>query len=213
MTTVTRRSLLGGMAATGALAASGTVAGKASAATTSRLPPTVDVIVVGGGVSGLVATRKLAMAGRRVLLLEARDRVGGRTLNHTLANGSVIEAGGAFVGPTQNRVLALIDELGIKTFKEYTQGDNVYVANGLPPMRYTGTIPLCYPRAVVNDDWKYRPPAADGGTVAFQIDGRTVLIRSTTGDFPIPEGLHVVIPAGGAHDRYGNTNPDPIQIR
>jgi hypothetical protein len=170
MTTVTRRSLLGGMAATGALAASGTVAGKASAATTSRLPSTVDVIVVGGGVSGLVATRKLAMAGRRVLLLEARDRVGGRTLNHTLANG-------------------------------------------LPPMRYTGTIPLCYPRAVVNDDWTYRPPAADGGTVAFQVDGRTVLIRSTTGDFPIPEGLHVVIPAGGAHDRYGNTNPDPIQIR
>jgi monoamine oxidase len=64
----------------------------------------------------------------------------------------VIEAGGAFVGPTQNRVLALIDELGIKTFKEYTQGDNVYVANGLPPMRYTGTIPpdpLILPDAAV----------------------------------------------------------------
>jgi neutral ceramidase len=81
-----------------------------------------------------------------------------------------------------------------------------------PEVRGTA-VGLRYPRAVVNDDWTYRPPAADRGTVAFQVDGRTVLVRSTTGDFPIPDGAHVVIPAGGAHDRYGNTNPHPIQIR
>jgi monoamine oxidase len=74
------------------------------------------------------------------VLLEARDRVGGRVLNHTLANGSVIESGGAFVGPTQDHILALATELGVQTFKEYAQGDNVYVS-GILTMRYTGTIP------------------------------------------------------------------------
>ncbi|GDY30087.1 flavin monoamine oxidase family protein [Gandjariella thermophila] len=136
-----RRNLLGGIAAAGALAATGGLTGTASASTTGRLPSTVDVVVVGGGISGLVAARRIAAAGPSVLVLEARDRVGGRTLNHTLANGSVVESGGAFVGPTQDRVLALLAELRIQTFKEYAQGDNVYVANGLPPQRYTGTIP------------------------------------------------------------------------
>lgn len=140
-----RRGLLGGLLATGTIAAAGAVAMPArwaSAATTGgRLPSTVDVAVVGAGISGLVAARRLAAAGRSVAVLEARDRVGGRVLNHPLSNGSVVESGGAFVGPTQDRILALAKELGVATFKEYASGDNVYIANGLPPMRYQGTIP------------------------------------------------------------------------
>jgi monoamine oxidase len=142
-TSISRRGLLGA-AGTGTLAAAGTLLaapGVASAETTSgNLPSTVDTVVVGAGISGLVAARQIARAGRSVLVLEARDRVGGRVLNHTLANGSVIESGGAFVGPTQDHILALAAELGVQTFKEYAQGDNVYISGSIT-MRYTGTVP------------------------------------------------------------------------
>jgi monoamine oxidase len=141
--TFSRRHLLGGLVGAGAVAVGGTLggsAGTASAASTGSLPSTVDVVVVGGGISGLVAASDVVQAGRSVLLLEARDRVGGRVLNHTLANTSVVESGGAFVGPTQNHILALARQLGVATFKQYDQGDNVYVANGTTT-RYTGTVP------------------------------------------------------------------------
>ena len=67
--------------------------------------------------------------GTRCWSLEARDRVGGRVLNHRLSGGSVIESGGAFVGPTQDRILALARELDVPTFKEYAAGNNVYVSS------------------------------------------------------------------------------------
>lgn len=117
--------------------------GQAAEASTSSgsLPASVDVVVVGGGLSGLVAARKLVASGKSVLVLEARGRVGGRLLNHTLTNGSVIESGGAFVGPTQDHVLALAKALKIETFKEYITGKNVYVSKTLGRLEYTGTVP------------------------------------------------------------------------
>src|SRR5260370_971529 len=138
-----RRRWLGGLAGGGAATVGGGLAPfarRAAAAGSTPLPSTVDIVVVGGGISGLVAARQVANAGRSVLLLEARDRVGGRVLNHTLTNGSVIESGGAFVGPTQDNILALAAELGVATFKEDAQGDNVYVSGGTTT-RYTGTVP------------------------------------------------------------------------
>jgi monoamine oxidase len=70
----------------------------------------VDVVVIGAGLAGLVAARDLQRAGRSVVVLEARDRVGGRTLNQELGGGKVVEAGGQWIGPTQDRLAALADE-------------------------------------------------------------------------------------------------------
>ena len=91
---------------------------------------TVDVVVVGAGFAGLTAARRLQQEGRSVVVLEARDRVGGRILNHTFADGTIVELGGQWVGPTQDRVLALADELGVGTFPSYEQGDNLLGVDG-----------------------------------------------------------------------------------
>jgi monoamine oxidase len=74
---------------------------------------------VGAGFAGLVAARDLVRAGRSVVVLEARNRVGSRVLNHDLGDGKVIEVGGQWVGPIQDRVYALAGELGIETFPTY----------------------------------------------------------------------------------------------
>lgn len=144
---LSRRSVLGGAGALGALTATGQLLTPAAADAAGRrgaLPRKVDVVVVGGGLSGLVAARNIRRKGRSVLVVEARDRVGGRILNHELRNGSVIESGGAFVGPTQGHIKRLAKELRVKTFKEYVAGNNIYVKQtpaGGTAIPYTGTIP------------------------------------------------------------------------
>jgi monoamine oxidase len=90
---------------------------------------TVDVAVVGAGLAGLTAARRLAAGGVSVLVVEARDRVGGRVVGHTLG-GTVVEMGGQWVGPRQSEILALIDELDLETFPTYDRGDALTVLDG-----------------------------------------------------------------------------------
>ena len=125
--TLTRRQLVGAGAAGAALLATGAVPARAARSRTRR----ADVCVIGAGLSGLTAARALVAADRTVVVLEARDRVGGRTLNASLGGGRVAELGGEFAGPTQDRILALARAVGVKTFATYNAGSNVQVAAGV----------------------------------------------------------------------------------
>jgi monoamine oxidase len=99
-----------------------------------------DVCIVGAGFAGLVAARDLLTAGRSVVVLEARDRVGGRVLNHKIGDGKVIEVGGQWVGPTQDRMYLLAEQLGIGTFPTYETGDSL-ASIERKRYRFTGDVP------------------------------------------------------------------------
>lgn len=92
--------------------------------------PTPDVVVVGAGLAGLAAARDLVRAGRSVTVVEARDRVGGRIVNHTFDDGTVVEIGGQWVGPTQDRILALAGEVGVATYPTYDTGELITARGG-----------------------------------------------------------------------------------
>lgn len=76
-----------------------------------------------------MAARNLLRQGKRVVLLEAQDRVGGRVKGGKLA-GHAVDVGGMWVGPTQTRLLALIKEYGFHTTPQFERGKAVSLLNG-----------------------------------------------------------------------------------
>jgi monoamine oxidase len=119
----------------GAAAAAASLRGpgfvRAAVADSSQSVSQVRVVVVGAGLSGLMAARELRRRGEEsFVVLEARDRVGGRTLNMPIGDRHVVEVGGEWIGPGQDAIAALIRELGIGAYDHYYEGDTTYDIEG-----------------------------------------------------------------------------------
>ncbi len=108
-----------------------------------------DVCVVGAGYAGLTAAWRLQGAGRSVVVLEARDRVGGRVWTVDRPEGGVLERGGGWIAPKHDAFRALLDEFGIATYKTYDAGHHLLVGEG-KIRRYKGLIPKISPWAVIS---------------------------------------------------------------
>ena len=111
-------------------------------------PMAHDVVVIGAGLAGLTAARQLTRAGFDVVVLEGRDRVGGRTFSGTLA-GVPVDRGASFVGPTQDAVRALAAELGCPTTATHHDGANLIRWRGTV-RPYRGTIPKLGPLGLLD---------------------------------------------------------------
>jgi monoamine oxidase len=108
-----------------------------------------DVIIIGAGLAGLTSARELIRAGKSVLVLEARDRVGGRLLTREVMPGVHLDLGGQWIGPTQDRVAALAHEFQLQTFPTYNLGHHTLFANN-KISHYKGTIPNLGLRALLD---------------------------------------------------------------
>ena len=117
-----------------------------------------EVLVVGAGYAGLQAARDLRRRDVDVLVAEGRHRVGGRVWTETTASGAVVDHGGQWIGPGQDDLQALADELAVGTFPTYTAGEAVEVRHG-GRSTYGGLIPMSDPAA-----------AAEGVEAIFDLD-------------------------------------------
>ena len=103
-----------------------------------------DVVVIGAGLAGLYAARKLKRAGVSVAVLEARSRVGGRVHSERVNDHLTIDLGAQFIGDSQRRLSALVDEIGLTRVSPYTRGKTAFVTKpGARPVLKSGDdVPL-----------------------------------------------------------------------
>jgi monoamine oxidase len=104
---------------------------------------TVDVAIIGGGLSGLSAARRLRAGGRSVTVLEARERVGGK-MRTDIIDGHRADLGAHWIGPTQDRIAALARELGVHVERQHLEGKAVLVSGGRR-RTFSGSLPPLSP--------------------------------------------------------------------
>ncbi len=145
----------------------------------------VNVIIIGAGLSGLMAGRELQRRGLdSFVVLEASDRVGGRTLNMPIGGGHIVEVGGEWIGPGQDSIAALIGELGIGVFDSYYDGDTTYDIEGaisrglLPDMSLTEAADFTKVAWQLDRLCKKMPVGEP-----WRMDGAAGLDRTTFGDW------------------------------
>ncbi|HVS68118.1 MAG TPA: flavin monoamine oxidase family protein [Mycobacteriales bacterium] len=186
MTNVSRRDLLAGGALGAAAALLPWSSDDAVAATPARGRSQAEVVVVGAGFAGISAARHLHAHGIDVVVLEARDRVGGRTLNHKIDSHHIVEVGGQWLGPDKNlparglsdpadyptddavtaqsHIWELAKQVGVDRYPTYNAGLYVDYRNGAAST-YSGRIPTDTPTG-----------AAEAGEAILAIDKRCLTV-------------------------------------
>lgn len=91
------------------------------------------VIIIGAGLSGLLIANKLKKAGHKVLVLEARGRIGGRVFTAWSANETPVELGATWFGPQHRHLTALLDELAIPAFAQFMEGATFFEPFSMTP--------------------------------------------------------------------------------
>lgn len=112
-------------------------------------------VVVGAGFAGLVAAEELQRAGVEVVVLEARDRVGGRVWSRELPNGAVIEMGAEFILPGNTAIRELADRLGLRLWDK-----GVRYGRRDPRGADTSHEELAAAVAVAERELRHAPPGA-----------------------------------------------------
>jgi monoamine oxidase len=109
----------------------------------------LDVLVVGGGLAGLTPAWMLHSHGINAVVLEAKDRVGGRLLLQTTSNGVTVDGGGSWVSPLHTEVIKPMDTFGLHRDPQYSDGENLLRLRGRT-VRYRGDIPRLNPLALLD---------------------------------------------------------------
>ncbi|CAM3770306.1 flavin monoamine oxidase family protein [Aquirufa aurantiipilula] len=108
-----------------------------------------EILIVGAGYAGIAAAKKMYAANQDFRVIEARDRIGGRTLTEDLQSGVTVDMGAKWVGPTQHLVWEWIKETQTETYDTYDQGKNLLKFKE-KISSYTGTIPKIDPVSLID---------------------------------------------------------------
>ena len=186
---------------------------------------TVDVVILGAGVAGLVAARRLCDRGLQVVVVESRDRVGGRLHSSTDGDGNRFDLGATWCWPGEHHIAALIDELGIRTHPHYLDGDALYHDPAIGSKRLDGN-PIDVPSYRFTDgassitdslasqlpDGVLRLSSPAQSVTSIEIPPGEVLRVEHAGGYVNAKHVIVALPPALAIDRIRFTPPLPPQV-